>query len=659
MANITPPDNVVSYTIEAINKVIYIIKFSEVQIKLLIDLLSEKGFMITRAEFGDFLISQCVFDADGVIKSIKEAGADINTCIFDILKECIEVNPGLHPKSSIFINHEGKLVTSSEEDEYPPLISNDCWSFPYKAIKYSDRNLMTPEELLKEGYKIVNWPGQNMHISIKVIDDAETKMLSGFRSKITPLNYRKLICFYCVGNYHYVAELLKSTGLDENLIIRELYQNILAFNTKLLINSNTGSLPLDVDSGLHLHDSIENMFLSTIEEFLASQEENEEEENDEDDVKVLSPQRGRRKKNVEKVQKISFNDVRVKDIISLGEKIKTRVFGQDKAIDAVVSAIKRAKAGLREPGQPIVTSIFTGPTGTGKTLTTKIIAESLIRDKNALLRLDCSEYGLEHEVAKLIGSPNGYIGYEDGGILTNKMIAYPFCVVLFDEIEKAHPKFYDILLQIFDEGRLTDNHGRTVSFEQAIIIMTSNLGSGEISKIKGNSLGFVHHRHTSEDREKKIDSAVNIRLKKHFKPEFLNRIDEVVVFKSLEKTECEQIVKHELGKLRKRLLKNNKRVLFESSVVSFLVEKGFSPEYGARPLLRTIKSQVSDILAEKILSGELDNSEKVMVSMEEDGLKFIVEPSKTKPPVRKGSKLKSSLPLNADEIEAVLFDKDE
>ncbi|OGY42918.1 MAG: ATP-dependent chaperone ClpB [Candidatus Buchananbacteria bacterium RIFCSPHIGHO2_01_FULL_39_14] len=290
--------------------------------------------------------------------------------------------------------------------------------------------------------------------------------------------------------------------------------------------------------------------------------------------------------------------------------LKKRVVGQDKAMMAIANAIRRSRAGLAEESRPIGSFIFLGPTGIGKTETAKALAEFMFNDEKALVRIDMSEYMEKHSVAKMIGSPPGYIGYEEGGQLTEIIRRRPYAVILFDEIEKAHPDIFNILLQILDDGRLTDAKGRTVSFKNSIIIMTSNLG-GEV--IKEYGLGFSEKRRTETVSQNEMEERILEILNRFFKPEFLNRIDDIIIYQSLSKQDIRQIVEIQLANVAKRLEDKKIKVEFSVSVKDFLADKGFDPIFGARPLKRLIQNQVLDPLALKIIRNEIKSGKKIII----------------------------------------------
>lgn len=292
-------------------------------------------------------------------------------------------------------------------------------------------------------------------------------------------------------------------------------------------------------------------------------------------------------------------------LLNMENVLHERVIGQSEAVTAIAKAIRRGRVGLKDPKRPVGSFIFLGPTGVGKTELCKALAEAMFGDENAMLRLDMSEYMEKHTVSKLIGSPPGYVGFEEGGQLTEKVRRKPYSVVLFDEIEKAHPDVFNMLLQILEDGRLTDSQGRTVDFKNTIIIMTSNVGARLITE-KQSSLGFNSENENAEESEKKdIKELVTGELRKVFRPEFLNRVDDIIVSNKLNKDEIKQIAVKMLKTLENRLDKMNIKISFTDNAVSEIADKGFDENYGARPLRRAIQNEIEDPLSEQMLEGKV------------------------------------------------------
>ncbi len=297
-------------------------------------------------------------------------------------------------------------------------------------------------------------------------------------------------------------------------------------------------------------------------------------------------------------------------LLKMENRLKNRVIGQDEALTKISNAIRRARAGIQDPNRPIGTFIFLGPTGVGKTETAKALAEFLFDDENAMVRIDMSEYMERHSVARLIGAPPGYVGYDEGGYLTESVRRRPYAVILFDEIEKAHPEVFNIFLQITGEGRLTDGHGRTVDFTNTVIIMTSNIGGQLILE-------------TRNDNSSKVNELIMNLLKKHFRPEFLNRIDDIIIFDFLKEEQIKQIVDIQIRELNKTLSNHKIQLKITENAKNFLAEKGFDPDYGARPLKRAIQSYIQNPLSLKLLEGEIIEDDIIEIDVNsKDSLKF-------------------------------------
>ncbi|OIJ21593.1 ATP-dependent Clp protease ATP-binding subunit ClpC [Anaerobacillus alkalidiazotrophicus] len=306
-------------------------------------------------------------------------------------------------------------------------------------------------------------------------------------------------------------------------------------------------------------------------------------------------------------------------LLKMEEILHQRVIGQEEAVKAISKAVRRARAGLKDPKRPIGSFIFLGPTGVGKTELARAVAETLFGDEDAVIRIDMSEYMEKHATSRLVGSPPGYVGHDDGGQLTEKVRRKPYSVILFDEIEKAHPEVFNILLQVLEDGRLTDSKGRTVDFRNTAVIMTSNVGASELKRNK--YLGFTTQ---SEGREyKDMKEKVMGELKKSFRPEFLNRIDEIIVFHSLDKTHIQQIVSLMADTLKKRLLEHDIEFELTDAALAKIADEGYDPEYGARPLRRALQKHVEDRLSEELLRGTIQKGQKVKLDVVDN--EFVVE----------------------------------
>jgi ATP-dependent Clp protease ATP-binding subunit ClpB len=298
-------------------------------------------------------------------------------------------------------------------------------------------------------------------------------------------------------------------------------------------------------------------------------------------------------------------------LLRMEDALAKRVVGQAEAVHAVSTAVRRARAGLQDPNRPIGSFMFLGPTGVGKTELSKSLAAFLFDDETALIRIDMSEYMEKHSVARLIGAPPGYVGYEEGGALTEAVRRRPYQVILFDEIEKAHPDVFNVLLQVLDDGRLTDGQGRTVDFRNTLIIMTSNLGAEFLANLGEN-----------EDVDAVRDAVMEV-VRAHFRPEFLNRLDDIILFHRLKRSDMSEIVDIQLARLQKLLDERKIALDLDGEAREWLARKGYDPVYGARPLKRVIQREVQDPLADKILAGEIPDGARVRITGGADKLLFL------------------------------------
>jgi ATP-dependent Clp protease ATP-binding subunit ClpC len=310
-------------------------------------------------------------------------------------------------------------------------------------------------------------------------------------------------------------------------------------------------------------------------------------------------------------------ETEVEKLVNMEERLHQRVIGQDEAIVAVSDAIRRARSGLKDPRRPIGSFLFLGPTGVGKTELAKSLAQFLFDSDDAMTRVDMSEYMERHAVSRMIGSPPGYVGYDEGGQLTEAVRRRPYQVILFDEIEKAHPDAFNVLLQILDDGRLTDGHGRAVDFKNTVVIMTSNVGTQHVRK--SAPIGF----RTSDTAEREhIKDLIQEDLRRSFRPEFLNRIDEVIVFDALSREQIHQVVNLLVTDLQKRLAERKLTLELTDAARDWLAREGYDANYGARPLRRTIQRRIENVLAKKLLSGEIKDGDIVTIDAADGGLTF-------------------------------------
>jgi ATP-dependent Clp protease ATP-binding subunit ClpB len=307
-------------------------------------------------------------------------------------------------------------------------------------------------------------------------------------------------------------------------------------------------------------------------------------------------------------------------LLHLENVLHSRVIGQDEAVIAVANAVRRARAGLKSPQQPIGTFMFLGPTGVGKTELAKALAETLFNDEAAMIRMDMSEYMEKHAVSRLIGSPPGYIGHDEGGQLTEAVRRRPFSVILFDEVEKAHPDVFNILLQLMDDGRLTDSKGRTVDFKNTIVILTSNIGSQHI--LEGRVHGALNGISASGEIAESTREQVMADLRAHFRPEFLNRVDDIIFFKALSRTQLHAIVEIQLAALNRQLGEQGLTLNLSEEAKEHLTMVGYDPVYGARPLRRVFRRLVENPLATALIQGEFTSGDNILAVLQNEALQF-------------------------------------
>ena len=329
---------------------------------------------------------------------------------------------------------------------------------------------------------------------------------------------------------------------------------------------------------------------------------------EEDIYKVVS--------QITKIPLTKLDSNETKNLLNLEKLLQSLVIGQDEAIEKIAKSIRRNRVGIREVKKPIGSFMFLGSTGVGKTHLAKAIAKEVFGSESALIRLDMSEYKEKFNSTRLIGSPPGYVGYNEGGQLTEAVRKKPYSVVLLDEIEKAHPDIYDLLLQIFDDGHITDGLGRKINFKNTLLIMTSNVGAKQISDFN-KPLGFST-KDTESRLEEKKEAILKKALKNTFRPEFLNRIDQTVVFKPLQKRTISKIVKLELKSLQNRLVEKNYNVVYDNSIIKYIVEEGYDEKFGARPIKRAIQNKIEDFISENILKGEILEDVHYSLSVDND-----------------------------------------
>lgn len=604
---------------------------------LLTDLVSERG-RIARSRYEDFLIAHCIANLNQFmahITSITSAGTELDLLVVreEVVELVLKYNEDLKP-ANIVINKNKvlKLHTGDEStDEVQALIDNPFWNqslydkdgnyTPVSKKSQNDSSIYlkknrTGESVAKTANKQpiekigslaelsytevrVWWERFNEYITIKQYSVSDIDRILTFRYFHNSTSFDTFVVSHCISNIEEIYERIDGMGIsvDPAKIVAELYTLCKGVNPSL-----------------------------TFSRFKELREEDE----DVDIPKGGSGQSSQATQSTfgfgsarKKEKKLSFRDVPKEDLLALSNNMKVSLVGQDEAIDTLTEAIKRASVGLKDPVKPIGSFLFAGRTGIGKTETTKILADNLIRTRKNRIVIDCSEYSSDHEYAKLIGAPAGYMGHDSGGVLTNALMEDPFSVVVFDEIEKASSKVYDLLLQILDEGRLTDGKGISVSFKDAIIIMTSNIGVKEIDAV-GKTIGFGDVATLTEAKKTK---ALDEALKKKFKPEFLNRIDAIVYFKDLTDDNYMKIIELELNKLNNNLKANSTDyrdvyLTFDDKIKEFIFDKGVDVKYGARPIKRAIEKHISNDVAGLLLEIDATTVAEIKVTTLKDKVKL-------------------------------------
>ena len=633
--------------IEELDLEIMIRVFDERDIEdVLASLASDRGF-ISRNFYEDFIIANCIANINQLLFNMHKIDYNTQDISLSSLRRkiydsIIEVNPKLDPKE-IYVNHNGvlKILTDDKvkfKDGEFKLIENKMWEENnYEDLLDLKGNIEIPvgdseedsdgcdcksgdckpssEEKIKKGvfkklneleYEVLEkwWKRLGQYIKVKKFKEEDGLSILSAANFDTRTSFSSFIVSLCVVDAEEIYEYLDKLGTPEKIhppiLMHELYDLCRQVNSFLTFDK----VPKE-----NKVDNKKNEKLTTKKKSASSMCEYAKDTR----------------------QKPRFRDLPKKELLDLGVKMKRKLIGQDSAIDNIVESVQRASVGLKDPEKPIGSFLFAGPTGCGKTLTSKVLSENLVKDKDGLIIVDCSEYSAEHEYSKLIGSPQGYIGHEQGGYLTNAVTKNPFSVVVFDEVEKASSKIHELLLQVLDEGRLTDGKGQTVSFKDTLIIMTSNVGVKEVESIK-STIGFGD---VSAVTDGKKDTAIGKAIKKKFRPEFINRIDSIVYFKKLQEEDYIKIIDIELDRLNDYLKTNETEysgitIKFDDKVRRVIYEEGIDEQYGARPLKRCIERKISTPLAIKMLNNNISNEDIIKVSVKKKEIVFDVEEQKTK-----------------------------
>jgi ATP-dependent Clp protease ATP-binding subunit ClpC len=583
-------------------------------------ILSDGTGTLSFFKYEQFLLNNCVVDVEKVLKfleSLQESSEKMLESVVELKDLIVEVNPLLNPELLI-INNEN-IIKIPEQDDKPEevrrLVDNPDWDKPGFTGPTDDdiesfiRSLPPP---IIPAYgngtggpgtvKSHKWEELDMLLVVVgyEVDDipeifSDTTVFEGEE------DYKKYIVTKCIYDFQSLFILLDRMGYAEEHgaenLTQQLYDISVTYNPFLAWEEiDLDKVKKAVDSRMKHKKPVRNKFKKTKEG---------EEEDQENAVK-------------------EFDELTEEEVLTLPNRMKKFVVGQDEVIDVVCESVWLAKCGLKEPDVPIGVYMFTGETGCGKTHCSKMLAQELYGDEYNIVRVDCSEYSQKHEISKLIGSPSGYVGYEDGGYLTNALLKNSSTVVLFDEIEKAHSRLYDLLLQIMDEGRLTSNKGETVSFGSSVIVMTSNIGVKEVKNVK-DRIGFGDVSILTKDKHSK---AVKEAINKKFKPEFINRVDGILTFNTLAKESCLKIIDLAFAQINMWFSSKNNYVKYDDNVREHIYKVGFSPGFGARPLKRALKKHVLLPLSKTLLNKSLSENVFIDLSIKNDEIKFDIKEGK-------------------------------
>ena len=621
---------------------VLILQIPEVEIEdKLTYLASEKG-QISKSLFEDFLFATCIANINQFLFHINQTVNNPKLLLSlrsELMDEILVKNPMLDPKKLLINKNyvvkrkEGRLKKGEKN-----LVDNNSWGISYydeladvrkvldnkqpkqpqppeekkadpnfiRKVKNKSKDTKTFKDINMLDYEVVQrwWKRIGQYIKIREYSPEDIEHIFKRRYFHNRASFETFIVSVCVEEFEELFSMLDEIGIPRRIappiLMHELYELCRECNEFLTFsNSQALSEPEATDD----------------------QDQNPRQ----GPMRGASATPGGMKQFLKKTPKRLFKDVPKEDVLKIGDNMKIFLIGQNEAVDNIAESIQRASVGLKDPNKPIGSFLFAGRTGVGKTLATKVLADELIKgSKDNIVNIDCSEYTADHEYSKLIGAPSGYVGHEHGGFLTNAVSKNPFSVIVFDEIEKASHKVHQLLLQILEEGRLTDGKGKTVSFSDSIVVMTSNVGVKEIESVQ-KTIGFGD---AAKLTEKKKNQALTQALKAKFKPEFLNRIDSIVNFRNLTKKDYMRIIDIELYRLNDHLRSNDSEfkgleLKFDKRIKEYIYKNGINDEYGARPLKRCIEREISTSLAKELLSNEeVDKEGAVLISAFRGKVKF-------------------------------------
>lgn len=597
------------YFLNSIPFNLLVLKIPEEELNDKLTYFTDKKGLIPVSLFVDFLIINCVANVNQFLQFLSDMGVDVDL-LNKARKEASDlillVNDSLRPDNLVLSKNNVVKLYTCDNDSDRKLVDNDWW----KLDIYKSKNVAPDEgaQTCNEGTEAVKyeltemfWTRLNKYIKIKkfTLEDGEELIRNKpFKNKT---DYEKYVVTVFIEDVESLFIHLDELGLPSRvssyILVHELFQLCKSVNLFLpAIQQKDSCRECDDPFGNIVNEEVPNPF------------------------KELSKYKNKLR---------LFKHVEKDTLLNIEKEIASKIIGQDKAIGQLVNAIQRSSVGLKDPAQPIGSFMFAGPTGIGKTELSKVLADELIGNRKGLVTIDCSEYSADHEYSKLIGTSPGYTGFNKGGYLTNAVKKQPFSVVLFDEIEKASDKVYQLLLQIMDEGRLTDGKGNTVSFKDTVVIMTSNIGVGAVKNIE-KTIGFGE---VNEVTQIKKDTAINKAIKNKFRPEFLNRITSIINFKDLSRKEYLQIIKLELERLMVNLKINRTKYSgvtlgFDKSIYNFIYRKGIDVEYGARYLKRTIDKEISTPLATFLLNNTITDDSIIDIRVKKSKLRIDLVESK-------------------------------